>query len=134
MEMDETNVMVNFRILGKDFNPDDLTSILNITPSSQWLKGEIIRPNIVRKYSCWIIGTEYEESCDINVQLKKVLKKISERKRELIDLREKLDLQYRLDVVINIENNEKPAIYLNSDVIEFANDIKAEFDFDLYIF
>lgn len=35
---------------------------------------------------------------------------------------------------LNIENNEKPGLFLNSSEIEFAYDIKAEFDFDMDIF
>lgn len=35
---------------------------------------------------------------------------------------------------IRIENNETPAMSLEHDTISFANRIKAEFDFDHYIY
>lgn len=40
----------------------------------------------------------------------------------------------RYVIVINVENNEKPVILLNSSVIDFTHLIKAEFDFDLDIY
>lgn len=132
--MNNTNVKVEFRILGDDFEPDTITNKLVINPNEYWKIGDTIKnKNFKRKYSCWSISTGYEESLDINEQLKKILLKISDKKDVLKEIRELLTLEYRLDIIINIEGNEKPAIYLDSETIEFANDIKAEFDFDLYI-
>lgn len=133
--MGKTNIKVEFRILGEDFNPDSITDKLTIKPNYQWINGDRIENKAsIRKYSCWAIHTEYEESYDVNDQLNKVMSMINKRKLELIELKKVYDIEYRFDIIVNIENNEKPAIYLNSDTIEFANDIKAEFDFDLYIF
>ncbi|MBN6188740.1 hypothetical protein JQN58_17960 [Aneurinibacillus sp. BA2021] len=36
-------------------------------------------------------------------------------------------------MVMRIENGEVPTVYLDERIIEFANVIKAEFDFDMYI-
>jgi hypothetical protein len=37
-------------------------------------------------------------------------------------------------IVIQVENNEKPAMHLESRFIDFASSIGAEVDFDLYIY
>ncbi|QCT01008.1 hypothetical protein E6C60_0283 [Paenibacillus algicola] len=37
-------------------------------------------------------------------------------------------------IVINIENNDKPAVYLESDTIHFASEIGASINFDYYIY
>lgn len=133
--MQKTNVKVEFRIIGDDFNPNTITEKLLIKPNEFWVRGEKIKnKNITRKYNCWVVGTGYEESNDINHQLQKISKLIKNKKNDLKKLKDIYDLIYRFDIIINIENNEKPAVYLNNDIIELANDIKAEFDFDLYIF
>ena len=133
--MDNTNIMVEFRILSDDLNPKVITEKLLIEPNQYWMKGENIKNrDLKREYSCWIISTGYEESLDINSQLFKMLNLLKSKKKDLQYLRDKYSLEYRFDIVINIENNEKPAIFLNSEVIGFANDIKAEFDFDIYIY
>jgi hypothetical protein len=127
--------MVEFKITGNEFDPNMITNVLQIEPNECWEKGEQIRnKSINRSFSCWIIRTEYEESLDVNNQITSILRKIKDKKNQLIDLKEHKDLDYKIDIVIRIENNEKPAIYLNSDSIEFANSIKAEFEIDLYIY
>ena len=132
--MKNTNVKVEFRVIGDDFEPEMITKKLAINPNYVWKVGDTINnKNFKRKYSCWSISTGYEESLDINEQLNKILLKIFDKKDVLKEIKELLAVEYRLDIIINIEGNEKPAIYLESETIEFANDIKAEFDFDLYI-
>lgn len=133
-DMDNTNIMAELRILGDDFDVDEITNKLNIQPSEYWKRGDNIkRINKLRKYTCWIISTGYEESLDINIQLQKIMKKLEGKVDILKTLKDRYDLDYRLDLVINVEDNQSPEIFLNSDVISFANEIKAEFDFDLHI-
>ncbi|WP_454192818.1 DUF4279 domain-containing protein [Paenibacillus sp. Marseille-Q7038] len=43
-------------------------------------------------------------------------------------------LESKLEVVISIENNEKPAIYLNKETINLLSDLGTEIDIDLYIY
>ena len=50
----------------------------------------------------------------------------------LINLKNEFDLIYKIFIVINIEEEIKPAIYVENSFIEFANAINAEVDFDLY--
>lgn len=87
-----------------------------------------------RKHTLWSISTEYEESLDINDQLETILSVLAPKTFDLIELRNTLGVEYRFCVVINIENNQKPAMYLDTDTIEFLNKILAEIDFDLYIY
>ncbi|EYE87733.1 hypothetical protein Q428_11940 [Fervidicella metallireducens AeB] len=133
--MNKTKVKVEFVIVGDEFNPGLVTEKLQINPNEYWVKGDDIKGrNIKRKDSCWIIGTEYEESSDINNQIIKVLNKIQDKKSNLCELGEYFNLEYILLIIINIEENEKPAIYFENEVIQFMNDIKGKIDIDLYIF
>lgn len=133
--MDKTSVLVEFKIIGDEFEPEIITKVLQISPDKYWKKGERIKNrNSIRNFSCWSIKTGYEESIDINNQLVKIINKIKDKKNELVELKNKNKFDYKIEVVIKIENNEKPAMYLNSDIIGFVNDIKAELNFDLYIY
>ena len=133
--MDKTNVKVKFDIIGEKFLPDDITEKLSLKPSEHWMKGDKIKnKNIERKETCWTLSTEYEESYDINDQLKKIVDLLKPKKEVLVNLKNAFSLDYIFNIVINVENNEKPAIYLDSETVEFAGEIKAEFGFDLYIF
>lgn len=133
--MDKTSVLVEFKIIGDEFEPEIINKVLQISPDKYWKKGEQIKnKNSIRNFSCWSIKTGYEESIDINNQLVKIINKIKDKKNELVELKNQNKFYYKIQVVIKIENNEKPAIYLNRDIIGFLNDIKAELDFDLYIY
>jgi len=112
--------MSEFRILGDDFTPEVITEKLEIFPSKVWKKGEKIEgSNKVRDYSCWCLSTGYDESYDINEQLNKLLTILIPKKMKLIELKELLSLDYKIDIVINIESNEKPAIYLEKKSYNF---------------
>lgn len=127
--------MVEFNIKGKEFDPDIITKELQIEPSDYWKKGDQIKnKSVYRSFSCWSYRTGYEESLDVNNQLTSIINKFKDSKNKLVEMRNCQSLDYVVSIVIRIENNEKPAVYLTSDSIDFANSIKAEFDFDLYIY
>lgn len=104
-----------------------------ITPTRTWHKGDPIRKDLYRKETYWELGTKYEESLNINDQIDKVIDLIQDKKDQVRRLMREYNLEYKFEVVINIENNAKPAMYLNKDTIKFIYDLGAEIDFNLYI-
>ncbi|WP_106768771.1 DUF4279 domain-containing protein [Paenibacillus faecalis] len=133
--MEKTNIRAEFIIAGDNFDPDLITRELAILPTGQYLKGEKVEGrNIIRQECSWFLILDYEESYDINDQLHKLVKILESRGEQLIELRNTFNLYYKFSFSIRIENNETPAITLEHDMISFADKIKAEFDFDLYIF
>ncbi|MGG3805452.1 DUF4279 domain-containing protein [Metabacillus fastidiosus] len=142
--MDKTNVKVYFSAAADEFPIDDFTETLGIQPTRTYKKGDAIirphNPNVIsigvhhRLHSCWELGTEYEESCDINDQLYKILNYMEDKIGKLTQLKREYDLVYNFIIVIQVENNETPAMYLESKFINFASSIDAEVDFDLYIY
>lgn len=133
--MDNTNVMVEFRISGDDYDPAVISNILAIQPSESWKKGDKIRNTIKeREYTGWVMSTGYEESLDINIQLSKMINLLRTKEDCLLNIKDKYSLKYRFDIVINIEKQQVPAIYLDTDAISFSNKIGIEYDFDMYIY
>lgn len=132
--MEKTNIMVEFCVLGDEFNPEEVTSKLLIEPSEQYLKGSRSARNIERKETCWSINTGYIETLFVSEVLDILLDKLATKKEVILELKNQMNLICKFFVVLNIEDNIKPAIYLDKKVIEFANFVGAEFDFDLYIF
>lgn len=126
--------MVEFCVLGDEFNPEEVTSKLLIEPSEQYLKGSRSARNIERKETCWSINTGYIETLFVSEVLDILLDKLATKKEVILELKNQMNLICKFFVVLNIEDNIKPAIYLDKKVIEFANFVGAEFDFDLYIF
>jgi hypothetical protein len=131
--MENTNVSVKFVISGDEFSIQEINRILEILPTVAYAKGEKGEYTTSRKETSWYIGTDFEESFDINDQLKKVYVLIANKKSELIALKKLYRLDYLFSIVVIIKNNQTPAIYLEHDMIEFASYISAEFDFDVYV-
>ena len=132
--MEKTNIRVDFRILGNNYDIQRISNSLNIEPTHFWNIGDNIRQTSKkREYTCWILSTGYEETLDVNTQLIKIQELLMEKTILLNELKESYDLNYNIEVIIKIENGEVPAIYIESETIQFAASIGARFDFDTYI-
>lgn len=109
---------------------------MGIIPTKTWLKNDPLpkRKEKLRKDCYWGLYIGYEESIDIMIQIEQLKTMLAGKEEQLINLREDLNLIYRLEVVINIENNEKPAIILDYSTIDFLHRIHADFEIDLYVF
>lgn len=126
---------VDFRVVGDEFEPKNITNKLLVPSSFEWKKGERytrLKKQFIKKYSCWGITTDYEESYDISIQILKIIDILSEKKRDLIELKKIYIIDYRIDAIINIENSEIPGIYLDQNIIRFSNDIGSDFDMLYY--
>ena len=135
LDLKKTNIMAELLIYGDDFEIGYITNELNITPTNFHKKGDKIRKTD-RKHelTCWSWSTGYNESLSVNDQMSKVIDTFINKKDNLINLKSQFNLEYKIDVVINIENGEAPSIYLTYDTIQFLDAIKSEFDCDLYIY
>ncbi|WP_449622910.1 DUF4279 domain-containing protein [Robertmurraya sp. Marseille-Q9965] len=132
--MNKTNILAEFNIIGDEYDIEVISEQLGIEPTNYYKKGDkILNKEIQRKETCWSISSGYQISLDINDQLEKILSIIKPKRKILNKLREQYKLDYKFIIVIRVEENQSPAIYLENEVIEFANNIKADFDFDLYI-
>lgn len=131
-----TNVKVEFKVVGDNFSPDIITERLGVYPTVSWLKNEPIpnREKLLRKTCLWSLCVGYEESINIMIQIEQVIKKLAKVRETLVILKKEFDLNYYIDVFINIENGEKPAINLDYTTIKFLHDIEAEFRMDMCIF
>lgn len=132
--MDKTNLMVEFSIIGDNFNPDEITKSLGIEPTECYIKGYDKNRYFKMKESSWSLSTGYIQTVYISDLFDELINKLTSKKDILLELKNKYNLMFKFFVVINIENGEKPAIYLDKEVVSFANYLSAEFDFDLYIY
>ncbi|HDR8180967.1 TPA: DUF4279 domain-containing protein [Bacillus cereus] len=135
--------MAYFSVTGDIFPIEAITEALSIEPTQTYKKGDIVErhdnPNLVstktlyRKETDWTISTGYQESYDINNQLNVILKSLEGKTEQLKHLKKKYSLEFLFMVVIQVANNESPAMYLQKNIIDFASSIQAEIHFDLYI-
>ncbi len=133
--MESTKVMVEFVIGGDDVNPSEITQLLKINPTKIGIKEERLHPEKKENIeNFWEISSEYESSFDINNQINPIFKKISKKKEIIKELlnRPKIDIYGIFNIVIIVENELFPAIYLNTDLIKFMGETGLEIGFDIY--
>lgn len=132
--MNKTNIRVDIRIMGDSNDINEITEALNISPTNYWRKGDTIRNLSKRRtYTAWIYSTGSEETLNVNTQIKKIEKIFIPKADILYKLKSLYDLEFSLDVIIIIENEEPPAIYLESSIIQFAARLDAKIDIDMYV-
>ncbi len=131
--MEKTNIMVEFCILGAEFNFEEVTKTLLLEPTECYKKGSKSIRNIERKETCWSLSTGYRETLYLSEVLDDLINQLIGVKDRILKLKKDLNLVCKFFIVINIVKNSTPAIYLDKRAVEFANSLGAEFDFDVYI-
>lgn len=133
--MGKTTVKAEFSICGDVFDPNEITTLLQIEPMEIHLKGIISgtrkRPSTE---TSWSISTAKEESFDVDEQTRKLLSLLKNKTETLEKIKEKYDVTFIFSLLIEIENGEKPSIYSSVETNQFLGSIGAESSIDLYIY
>ena len=132
--MEKTQVKAYLKIVGNDFIHENITNIIGVLPEKAWTKGELFKGNLIRNFSHWSYGTNYEESLDIMEQIRYVVDQFYDKVDVLKELKSNFDLEFYISVVIQIYNNQVPGIVIDKEAVRFAYSIGAEFDIDTYIY
>lgn len=130
-----TQIRAIFRIMGEAFDVQKVTEQLGIAPTETWRKGDWIRKTGKRRtYTAWIYDTGPFESLDMGEAIHSIREIFFPKTDELVSLKEEDSLEISLDFVIEIAQEQPPAIYFDSDFIQFAAKIGARFDVDTYLY
>jgi hypothetical protein len=134
--MQKSESYVYFAFKG-EFNPDEITNCIGLTPTSIWRKGEIGKySKLGYKFSLWELSTEIgKEDLDMNKLVKEIVNKLRGKEEIIIELKTKFNansiLQIKMDIDINDENST-PYIGHDIETIEFLYKTKTETDVDIY--
>ena len=134
--------MAYFNVTGDIFPVEAITEALSIEPTKTYKKEMLLKDviiqilypqNLYRKETDWTLSTGYQQSYDINNQLYVILKSLEGKTEQLKQLKNKYDLQFLFMVVIQVENNESPAMYLQKILLISLVPFKQKFIL-IYIF
>ena len=136
--MNNTTIKSALIIAGDYFDIEEVTKTLNIIPTEKCVKGHVIRltnsgKEVIAKDTYWIYSLE-EEELYLSIQLNKLYDIFYDKIDKIKALKDKYDLIIKFDVVINIENNRTPGIYIDKHIVDFASKLEAVFDIDMYVY
>jgi hypothetical protein len=127
---------VYFALDGDDFEPDVVTEILGILPTSVMRKGSKI-PNKLPAKNSWELSTEnvVNDYIDVFAMAESITDTLVPIKDELKGVIETYNLVPRLEVVLWFSVNEEhstPAIGFEPSTLSFLGEIGAFIDIDTY--
>ena len=123
-----------FRIVG-NFNPDDVSALLNLTPEESWKIGDLRRNGTKYEFASWRIGKCAEYDVYVENQMKKTISMLLDKIATLNQIREENDVEFFLEIVPSIYVDDiNPCLAPPLDVIDFCHATRTKIDMDLYLF
>ena len=124
-----------FRIVG-NFNPDDVSALLNLTPEESWKIGDLQRNSTTKyEFANWTIGKCAEYDVYVENQMRKTISMLLDKIATLNQIREENDVDFFLEIVPSIYVDDiNPCLAPPLDVIDFCHATRTKIDIDMYLF
>ena len=122
-----------FKIVG-NFNPDDISELLNLTPENTRKIGDLRRNGTKYDFALWEIGRCTEYDIEVEKQMRKTIAVLQDKIPLLNQIRQEYDVSFVLEIVPTIYVNDiHPCLGPSLDVIDFCHATRTEIDIDMYI-
>jgi hypothetical protein len=130
----QNNCYTYFAIKG-DFNPDDITAKLGLSPDKQWKIGDSRRLGKTNyDIALWEYGRCKNYDIITENQMLQTIDKLIPKIQELKEIKKKYDVIFVLQVVPYLYHGEvTPCISPSREIIEFCYHTETDISFDLYI-
>lgn len=132
-------ISVAFTLTGFDFDPEEITKLLKISPTTTWRLGDLIGKSILRcKHNGWRLNSELENSLDSELEnsidldnhIKYLLNKLQPSWQTLVEICYQYDAE--ISCVIYSCEAQGPAIHFDKEIIRCVAELNAEIDVDYY--
>lgn len=127
-----TKINSHFTLYG-DFDPDELTSIIDITPDATWRRGDRYASTLVTfKTDAWRISVFHEGQGSCDAYTNELLQRLEGKHKIIRNLLKEKKLEASISHIIYVDDNEVPIIDVNVATMKKPIDINADIDIDLY--
>lgn len=123
-----------FRIVG-DFNPDEVSHLLNLQPEKTWKKGDSRRDGTKHDFAVWEIGRCDDYNPIVEEQMRKTITPLLDKVDILNIIHSDNDVSFYLEIVPTIYTDDiNPCLAPSLDIIDFCHATRTEIDIDLYLY
>lgn len=123
----------SFKIVG-NFNPDDVSELLNLTPDRSWKIGDLRRNGTKYDFALWSVGKCTEYDVEVENQMRKTVAILQGKIALLNQIRQTYDVSFYLEVVPTIYVNDvNPCLAPSLDIIDFCHATRTQIDIDMYL-
>jgi hypothetical protein len=124
-------VKVEFQITGTKIHPNEITEVLQITPSETWLMSDNVGKSLIKnKYHGWGLLSPDTTLC-MEKQICLIMELLTPKKRCLCNLRNMHEVEFEFAVMIDIDRRAYPPLHLSESVIRKLAGIYASVDIDI---
>lgn len=116
------------------FNPEDITSVLEIQPFSSWAYGDKKTNGSEYLFSSWSAEKSEVGRLDVEAQCRDTIKNLKNKIPQLNQIKEQYDVSFVLTIVPSIHGEEQPWISFNEEIIEFCYLTGTTIEVDMYIY
>lgn len=124
-------IRVTFFFVGDEFNIDDVTKKMAITPTETWEKKDFRIKDVA--YTCWSLETEKESCRSVSQQFEKIMYLLRGKEIIIKQICNIYNVNVSFEITIYMENGDKPEMVLTKEIISYLASINAEVGFDLYV-
>lgn len=136
--METGNSYVYFALTGDDFDTDEVTNRLGITPTDSWRKGDKGQFKPILEFTSWRLSTDKgQEYLQIDKLVDEIISKLFDKIEIINDLKGQFQLDSVLEIILYIDTNEDnstPALGHDLKTIEFLYRTQTKTDVDIYRF
>jgi len=136
--METDNSYVYFALTGDNFDTDEVTNRLGITPTDSWKKGDKGQFKPILEFASWRLSTDKgQEYLQIDKLVDEIVSKLFDKIEIINDLKRQFQLNSVLEIVLYIDTNEDsstPALGHDLRTIEFLYRTGTTTDVDIYRF
>ena len=123
-----------FKIVG-NLNPDDISSLLSLTPERSWKIGDLRRDGTKYDFAHWEIGRCAEYNAEVEKQMAKTIAILEDKIPLLNKIKEEYDVSFFLEIVPSIYVGDiNPCLAPSLKVIDFCHATRTEIDIDMYVY
>lgn len=123
-----------FKIVG-NFNPDDISELLNLAPEKSWKIGDVRQNGTKYDFALWEIGKCTEYDVEVENQMRKTIAVLQDKIPILNQIRINHDVSFILEIVPTIYAGDiNPCLAPSLDVIDFCHATRTEIDIDMYVY
>ncbi len=128
------NCYTYFKIVG-NFNPDEVSKLLNLTPEKSWKIGDVRQNGTKYDFALWKIGKCIEYDVEVENQMRKTIAVLQDKIPILNQIKRENDVSFVLEIVPTIyAGGINPCLAPSLDIIDFCHATRTEIDIDMYIY
>lgn len=136
--METGSSYVYFALTGDNFDTDEVTNRLGITPTDSWRKGDKGFYKSAVEFAMWRLSTDKgKEYIQIDNLVDEIVSKLYDKIEIINDLKRQFQLNSVLEIILYIDTNEDnstPALGHDLRTIEFLYRTGTTTDIDIYRF